>query len=99
MNQLHDYAAAHFNLLLGGNIVNGCQVNNTMPTPGTATEAFECLAKQLPKMEAVGVKFAWGVGHYNQTDGVAARVFGGAASYGGVSESGPGASVRPSPLI
>lgn len=62
MNQLSDYAGAHFNLLLGGNIVSGCQHNKTMPIPGTATDAFECLASQLHKIEAANLKFAFGVG-------------------------------------
>ena len=90
MNQLHDYAAAHFNLLLGGNIDKGCQYNGTIPTPATTTQAFECLAAQLPKMDAVGMKFAWGFGGFNKTNGTEALVAGGAASYGGVTESRPG---------
>lgn len=89
MNQIHDYAAAHFNLVLGGNIVEGCQENKTSPSPATATEAFECIAAQLPKMEALGLKFAFAGGHYNKTEGIAASVFGGANSFGGVTQSGP----------
>ena len=46
MNQIHDYAAAHFNLVLGGNIATGCQHNKTMPIPATADDAFECIAEQ-----------------------------------------------------
>jgi len=104
MNQLHDYAAAHFNLLLGGNIDKGCQYNGTIPTPATTTQAFECLAAQLPKMDAVGMKFAWGFGGFNKTNGTEALVAGGAASYGGVTESRPGgyptasAQAPPGPL-
>ena len=30
----HDYAAAHFNLVLAGNLEMGCQQNGTMPDPG-----------------------------------------------------------------
>ena len=90
MNQIHDYAAAHFNLVLGGNIATGCQYNGTISTPATTTEAFECYADAIPKMGALGLKFAFAFGHFNRTNGTAAKIPGGAASYGGVTETMPG---------
>ena len=66
MNQMSDYAAAHFNLVLGGNIAMGCQYNGTIPDPATTTEAFECYVDVIPKMEALGLKFAFGFGSFNK---------------------------------
>jgi hypothetical protein len=90
MNHMDMYAAAHFNLVLGGNLAEGCQYNGTIPSPSTATEAFECYADTIPKMEAYGLKFAFAFGGYNKTNGTAAKIPGGATSYGGVTESMPG---------
>ena len=90
MNQLHDYAAAHFNLMLAGNIEKGCQANGTVPTPCSTTEMFECIAAQLPKIDAAGLKYAFAFGGFNKTSGTAAKMAGGTSSYGGVTESMPG---------
>lgn len=90
MNQMSDYAAAHFNLVLGGNLAVGCQYNGTIPTPATTTEAFECYADVIPKMKVLGLKFAFAFGNFNKTNGTAAKIPGGAASFGGVTESTPG---------
>ena len=76
--------------MLGGNIAKGCQFNGTIPTPATVTEAFECYADAIPEMEAYRLKFAFAFGHFNQTNGTAAKIPGSASSYGGVTESMPG---------
>lgn len=82
MNVIHQYADAGFNMVLGGNIRRGCQLNGTIPTPATATEAFECLASQLPQLDKLGLKVAWADGGYNSSgvssvDLIAGRVVGG----------------------
>eukprot|EP01044_Picomonas_judraskeda_P019256 COSAG03_NODE_4021_length_1718_cov_14.648321_1_plen_157_part_10 len=72
MNQMSDYAAAHFNLVLGGNLATGCQYNGTIPSPATTTQAFECYADPktgvIPKLKALGLKFAFGFGGFNKTN-------------------------------
>ena len=57
MNVIHEYAAAHFNLMLGGNIVAGCVENGTSPINATATQALECIMDQLPIIDKLGLKF------------------------------------------
>ena len=88
MNQMHEYAGAHFNLLLAGNLVLGCQQNKTMPDPATANDAFECIAGLLPQIDALGIKFAFALGNFNRTVSMAGNNLGGAGTFGGVGESG-----------
>ena len=45
LNVVHQYKAAGFNVLLGGNIAPGCQHNGTLPVPATPTQAFECVLR------------------------------------------------------
>ena len=87
MNVIHQYADAGFNLVLGGNTVAGCQANGSMPTPGTADEAFDCFARAAPTLEALGLKVAYGAGGFNSS-GEAQEdfVLGGRASMGGVTD-------------
>ena len=54
MNVIHQYAAAGFNLVMGGNMIQGCQVNGTIPSPATADEAFSCFLAQLPRIDPGG---------------------------------------------
>ena len=87
MNHIDAYKAAGFNLVLGGNIVSGCQYNGTTPAHPTMDEAFECVAAQLLKMHKLGLYFAFGIGHISPPANSSAKVLGGAASFGGVTES------------
>ena len=70
-------------------MVQGCIQNGTTPDPATATEAADCVFQQLPKLEKLGLKFVFGLGNYPRQNGTAARVIGGAASEGGITETGP----------
>lgn len=88
MNVLDAYADAHFNVLLGGNIAYGCQLNRTMASPGTATEAFECIAGALPRIASLGLKFIWGIGNnYNVSHAVSDAIIGGSTARGGISDN------------
>ena len=58
MNVIHQYAAAGFNMVMGGNMLQGCQINGTLQANATATEAFECFAAQLPILDGLGLKVA-----------------------------------------
>ena len=89
MNALDAYADAHFNVLLGGNIANGCQFNGTIPKPASQNDAFECIAKALPAVERLGLKFIFSVGFYDgmYSDQQASLVLGGAKAFGGLSDS------------
>ena len=89
MNALDAYADAHFNVLLGGNIANGCQFNGTIPKPASQNDAFECIAKALPAVERLGLKFIFSVGFYDgmYSDHQASLVLGGAKAFGGLSDS------------
>lgn len=90
MSALEAYAAAGFNVLLGGNIASGCQANGTMPSPGSATDAFECVASQLEKIDGLGLKFIYSNEVYKgmTSDQPANLLYGGSDSFGGVSDSG-----------
>ena len=46
------------------------------------------VAAQLPKMHKLGLSFAFSIGHLTTPNASSARVLGGAASFGGVTESG-----------
>ena len=48
MNAIHQYAAAHFNLVMMGNIVAGCQKNGTLRLGASYTEAFDAAIEYLP---------------------------------------------------
>ena len=77
------YAEAGFNLVMGGNIADGCQSNNETQTPASADEIFDCIADALPTIDKLGLKFAWGIGFFKKAAGLAG-VRGGPAGYGGV---------------
>ena len=87
MNAVDAYAGAHFNVLLGGNIAAGCQLNGTLTNPATANQAFECIAAQLPYIDSLGLKFIWaGSNTYNSTRVPSEVVMGGPAAFGGVTD-------------
>jgi len=81
-----DYAAAGFNLVMGGNIGAACQSSGAVGTPATIDEMFDCVAKALPAVDKLGLKFAWGVGFFKKAAGLAG-VRGGPAGFGGVIDS------------
>ena len=66
---LHQYAAAGFNLVMGGNFAAGCQRNGTMPTPATADQALDCFMDQLPLIEQLGLRATFGIGFYDSNTG------------------------------
>ena len=78
-----DYAAAGFNLVMGGNIGAACQSSGSEPTPATVDQMFDCIADALPTVDALGLKFAWGIGFFKKAAGLAG-VRGASAGYGGV---------------
>ena len=91
-NVIHQYAAANFNLMLGGNTVAGCQRNGTTPSPATVGEAFDCIMRHVPDVERLGLKLAFSLGNtWNRStpDQVRDQTLGGAASFGGVNQFGP----------
>ena len=51
-DQLQEYKAAHFNLVLTGNVVGFCQHFNATPTPATANEALDCVIGALERVDA-----------------------------------------------
>ena len=83
---LHQYAAAGFNLVMGGNMVRGCQVNGTIPSPATADQAFGCFLAQLPLIEGLGLKVAYANGGYNHTAVPGDQIHGGKDAMGGVTD-------------
>jgi len=97
LQQVPLYKAAHFNLMLSGNIASSaCQAgrtwgpspkNATMPSPATETEAFECIMSVLPTITKLGLKVAFNTGHYNRSK--TSYALGGEASYGGIVDAGP----------
>jgi hypothetical protein len=97
VQQLDLYAAAHFNLVLSGNLVmSACQprpgyppaTSKLIPNPATQDEAFACFLEQLPKIEALGLKVAWSTGgSYNRSK--TSYTLGGNKSYGGVFQNAP----------
>lgn len=91
------YADAGFNVLLGGNTAAGCQQNGTLNSPATYSEAFECVARALPRLERLGLKLIWNNELFNVTHTVpSGRVLGGSSSFGGVSDSSKfGGDTRP----
>ena len=67
-----------------------------MPDPGTATDAFHCVTKLLPAIDAAGLKVAYALGGFNSTDAIDAHLLGGAAGgYGGITESAKGVQGYP----
>ena len=56
MNVIHQYAAAHFNMVMGGNVAQGCQYNGTMRMGASYSEAFECATSFLPLFAELGLK-------------------------------------------
>ncbi len=87
MNVIHQYAEAGFNMVMAGNMRHGCQLNGTLRTPATATEAFECFASLLPTLEKLGLKVAYSNGGYNSSGlGGSDLIAGGASAMGGVTD-------------
>ena len=87
MNVIHQYAAAGFNMVLGGNMIQGCQVNGTIPNPANALDAFDCFASQADTFRELGLKVAYARGGYNSTgDTLKELIMGGEASMGGVTD-------------
>ena len=84
MNVIHQYAAAHFNHVLGGNVAAGCQENGTMRMGASYDEAFACVADQLPIYKELGLKVTLGVGFFNNSMKLEDLTYGGAANMGGV---------------
>lgn len=87
MTQMAAYAAAHFNLVATGNIVSfSCQYDPTKPNNisknFTTTDAFDCIASNLPEIAANGLKAAFSTGHYVRDSH--SWAFGEAAGFGGV---------------
>ena len=91
------YADAGFNVLLGGNIAAGCQQNGTLSSPTSYSEAFECVARALPRLEQLGLKFIWSNELFNNTHtDPSGLLLGGSSSLGGVSDSSKfGGKARP----
>lgn len=48
-NVIHQYKAAHFNMVDLGNVAQGCQRNGTLRMGASSTEAFESVIKFLPE--------------------------------------------------
>lgn len=48
-NVIHQYKAAHFNLVLTGNVAQGCQRNGTLRMGASSSEAFDCVIDFLPE--------------------------------------------------
>ena len=92
MNVMHEYAAAHFNLVMTGALPPGCQMNKTIPTPATTNDEFECIAHHLPALRELGLFVTFDLGNTLNRTGLPrlASVLGGSKAYGGVTESGPG---------
>lgn len=92
MNVMHEYVAAGFNLVMSGALPPGCQVNGTIPTPATTNDEFECIARHLSTLSELGLFVTFDLGNTLNRTGLPAlaRVLGGSASYGGVTENGPG---------
>jgi hypothetical protein len=86
MNAIHQYADAGFNLVMGGNMVRGCQLNGSMPSPASATEAFGCFLEQLPIIGSLGLRVAYASGGYNHSTRAAGLILGGAGAMGGVTD-------------
>eukprot|EP01047_Picozoa_sp_COSAG01_P036685 COSAG01_NODE_2875_length_6937_cov_2.860924_1_plen_432_part_00 len=86
MNAIHQYADAGFNLVMGGNMVRGCQLNGSMPSPASATEAFGCFLEQLPIIGSLGLRVAYASGGYNHSTRAADLILGGAGAMGGVTD-------------
>ena len=84
IDQLQEYKAAHFNLVLTGNVVGVCQHFNVTPTPATANEVLECVMGALERIDAVGLQATFTPGHYAAFNDMANSTFGGSASFGGV---------------
>ena len=100
--QVFEYADAHFNLLFGGdgNIrCDGTDPNASGPV-GSPEQSFDCIARALTDLDRLGLKLAFHPSditatnytpYMNQSTGVqSAKVIGGRAGMGGVTEGGPG---------
>lgn len=86
IDQLQEYKAAHFNLVLTGNVVGVCQHFNVTPTPATANEALDCIMGALERIDAAGLQATFTAGHYRAFADMAKSTFGGRGSFGGVTK-------------
>jgi len=86
IDQLQEYKAAHFNLVLTGNVVGVCQHFNATPTPATANEALHCVMGALERVDKAGLQATFTPGHYASFTDMASSTFGGIASFGGVTK-------------
>ena len=85
-DQLQEYKAAHFNLVLTGNVIGFCQHFNVTPTPATANEALDCIMGALERIGAAGLQATLNLGHYPAYTDMVNSTFGGSASFGGVTK-------------
>ena len=101
IDQLQEYKAAHFNLVLTGNVVGVCQHFNVTPTPATATEALHCVMGALERIDKAGLQATFTTGHYPSFTDMANSTFGGSANFGGVTKRAQrtGASLLSAPEL
>ena len=84
INVIHQYAAAHFNFVIGGNVVAGCQHNGTLRMGASYSEAFDAAISYLPLFAELGLRVSLGVGFFNNSARHEDWFYGGRASAGGI---------------
>ena len=95
LSEVQHYRDAHFSILDGGpSLACSGDPNATAPI-GSPDQAFDCLARILKQLRALGLKLTLGWGDdISKTKyppyRSAANVLGGVAGMGGVTDSGPG---------
>ena len=77
--QLDDYVAAHFNLVLMGNLAGLCVERGTIPQHPTYDDVFRCQLQAFSTIAAAGLKIAWAPSGYQHdpTDYALGNAFGG----------------------